>query len=122
MVDDRHAVADLLDLAQQVRVEEHRGTPSRGASHDAPNVDAADGVEGRGRLIEDDERRLAEQGDAQPESLLHALGEAPDEVTIPSASSAALPRRERGMPISSPCSVITSRALSQGWYRNSSGR
>src|SRR5437867_7173172 len=83
VVDDRHAVADLLDLAQQVRVEEHRGTPSRGASHDAPNVDAADGVEGRGRLIEDDERRLAEQGDAQPESLLHALGEAPDEVAGP---------------------------------------
>ena len=123
VVDDRDAVADLLDLAQQVRVQEHRGAAVGGGADDAPDVDPADRVERGRRLVEDDERRLAEEGRRRARGAAACPSRTcrpsrprdPRARRCPSASSAAAPRRPRGMPISSPCRVRTSRALSHGW-------
>ncbi len=79
-VEDDHAVADPLDLGQQVRVEDHRGAAIARRADDGADVRSPDRIERRGRLIEQDQLRLAEQRDAQPEALLHALGEAADRV------------------------------------------
>ena len=74
--EDDHAVAHPLDLGQQVRVEDHRGAAVAGRADDRPHVGPTDRVERRRRLVEEDEVRLAEQRDAEPEPLLHALREA----------------------------------------------
>src|SRR6266576_1649441 len=87
MVDHRHAVADLLDLAQQVRVEEHRRAARRKAADDLPNIVPPDRVEGRCRLIQEDKLRLAKQRGTQAEALLHALGERADAVVGPTGQS-----------------------------------
>ena len=76
VVDDRDPVAQPLDLAQQVRVEEHGRAPVARLADDRPHVVAADRVErGRG-LVEDHERRVAHERRREPEPLLHALREA----------------------------------------------
>ena len=74
MVDHSHAVADLLHLAQQVRVEEDRGAPLGHLADDAADIVATDGVERRRRLVEEYELRLAEQRRPKAQALLHAFG------------------------------------------------
>ena len=49
---------------------------SRAARMIGPDVGPAERVERRGRLVEEDELRIPEQRDAQPEPLLHPLREA----------------------------------------------
>jgi hypothetical protein len=72
-VDDHDPVADELDLAEQVRVQQHAdpllAQPDEQVAHRAP----AARVERARRLVEQHEPRVADQrlGDAQP--LLHAL-------------------------------------------------
>ena len=53
---------------------------SRAARTIVADLGTADRVERRRRLVEQDELRVAEQRDAEPESLLHALREAADRV------------------------------------------
>src|SRR5690606_29471829 len=47
---------------------------------DRPDVDAADRIEGRCRLVEEHDLWLAEEGHSETQPLLHALREAPDEI------------------------------------------
>ena len=76
MVEDDDPVAHPLDLGQQVRVEDDRRATVARRADDGPDVDPADRVERRGRLVEQDQLRVPEQRDAQPEPLLHPLREA----------------------------------------------
>src|SRR5438477_2585572 len=80
LVDDRDAIADLFDLGQQMRVEEHRRATCLQRPDDLTHVVAADRVEGARRLVEEDERGVAEERDAEAEPLLHALRVAGDAV------------------------------------------
>ena len=100
-----------------------------GGPDDRPDVGATDRVERRGRLVEQDQLRFAEQRDAQPESLLHALGEAADRVARAIREPDPVERlvdggaaTAAGRCASRACRARTSRAVSQGWYRKSSGR
>ena len=74
VVDHSHAVADLLHLAQQVRVEEDRGAPLGHLADDAADIVATDGIESRRRLVEEYQLRLAEQRRPKAQALLHAFG------------------------------------------------
>ena len=76
MVEDHDAIADTLDLGQQVRVEDDRRAAVARRAHDRSNVGPADGVERRRRLVEQDELGIAEEGDAKAQPLLHPLREA----------------------------------------------
>ena len=75
VVDDDDAVADPLDLGEQVRVEDHRRASVAGRADDRPDVGPSDRVERRCRFVEEDEVGRAEQRDAEAEPLLHPLGE-----------------------------------------------
>ena len=66
---------DPLHLAQEVGVQDDRRAPRAGIADDRPDLVTADGVEGRRRLVEDHEVRIAEERDREPETLRHALGE-----------------------------------------------
>ena len=106
VVDDRDPVAQPLDLAQEVRVEEDGRAARLRLADDGADVVAAHRIErGRG-LVEDDERRVAEQRGAEAEALLHALREAarsrssarpsrPTSASTRSISAGAAPRRAR---------------------------
>ena len=80
VVEDDHPVADPLDLADQVRVEQHGDAAGLQRQHEVADVDPAERVQRAGRLVQDDELRAGDQGDGEPEPLLHALGEAADPV------------------------------------------
>ena len=80
-MEDDHPVADALDLGQQVRVEDDRGAAIPGRADDGADIRPTDRVERRGRLIEQDQLRVAEQRDAKAEALLHALREPADRVS-----------------------------------------
>ena len=73
VVDDRHAVADALDLAEQMGVEQHGdAAPAQLAeqvAHDPP----PDRVERARGLVEQQQARPADQRLRDPEALLHAL-------------------------------------------------
>jgi len=75
-VEDDHPVADPLDLADQVRVEQHRDVPRLQLQHDIAHVGAAERVERAGRFVQDHELRPSDQGDCEPEALLHPFREA----------------------------------------------
>ena len=83
LVEDHHPVADPLDLADEVRVEQHRDAARLQRQHEVADVDPAERVQRAGRLVEDDELRPGDQRDGQPEPLLHALREAADPVAGP---------------------------------------
>ena len=89
--------------------------------HDVADVDPAERVERAGRLVEDDELRPGDQGDGQPEPLLHALGEAADPVVRAVGQAderqarRAAPRPARRRPASRTCRASTSAAVSHGW-------
>jgi hypothetical protein len=71
--DDRHPVADQLDLAEQVRVEQHCDVAAAQLFQQAADDPPSDRVERTGRLVEQQKARRADQclGDAEP--LLHPL-------------------------------------------------
>ena len=75
LVEDHHPVADPLDLADEVGVEQHGDAAGLQREHEVADVDPAERVERAGRLVEDDELRPGDQRDGEPEPLLHALGE-----------------------------------------------
>ena len=129
VVEDDHPIADTLDLGQQVGVEDDRGAAIAGRADDGADVRPADGIERRGRFIEQDQLRFAEQGDPQPEALLHALREPTDRVPGAIREPDPVQRLIDGGSAaptagcaSSACRARTSRAVSHGWKRNSSGR
>src|ERR1700730_205165 len=83
VVDHGHAVADHLDLGQQVRVQENGAAPLAEVVEDLTDVVPPDRVEGAGRLVEEDQVGRTQQSDAQPEALLHALGVGSDSGALP---------------------------------------
>ena len=82
-VEDDHPVADPLDLADQVRVEQHGDAPRPQGQHDVAHVDPAERIQRAGRFVQDHELGPGHQGDRQPEALLHALREAAHAVAGP---------------------------------------
>ena len=80
VVDHRDAVAHVLGLLEQVGVEEHGRPPLAQTADDLPHVVAPDGIERARGLVEHDQRGVAEQRHAEPEPLLHSLGERADAV------------------------------------------
>ena len=81
--DDRHPVAQLLDLGQQVAGEQH-GHPLVGQPPDQqPHVAHSGGVEPGGRLVEQQQLRIAQQRRGDPEPLAHPVRVAADPVARP---------------------------------------
>ena len=72
--EDRDAVADHLQLAEQVAVDEDGLALAAEALEDVADVAAADGVDAVGRLVEQDEVRVVDQGLGEADALGHALG------------------------------------------------
>ena len=75
LVDDGHAVAGQLDLGEQMRRDEdaHLAFAGEAAQQLADLADAG-GVEAVGRLVEDEQLRIAEQRLGDAEALAHAEG------------------------------------------------
>ena len=73
LAQDRDAVAHELHLAEQVRVQQHRDAAPlqllQNVAHGAP----PGRIERRGRLVEEEQRRRADERLRDPEALLHAL-------------------------------------------------
>jgi hypothetical protein len=72
-VQDHDAVADQLDLAQQVRVQQHRGSAVAQLFEQQAHGAAAGRVERARRLVQQQEGRRADQRLGDSQTLLHAL-------------------------------------------------
>ena len=73
VVEDRDVVADPLDVVEDVgRVEDRRLALE--LAHQVEDVLAADRVEGRDGLVEEDDGRTADESLGNPEALAHAAG------------------------------------------------
>jgi len=70
---DRDAVADELDLREQVRVEQDGDATAAQFLEEQAYGAAADRVERRGRLVEEQDARLADERLRDAEPLLHPL-------------------------------------------------
>ena len=68
-----HAVARHLDLAQEVRVQEDGRAAGLQIADDVADQEAAERVQARRGLVEEDEVGVAEKGLGEADSLLHAL-------------------------------------------------
>ena len=73
-VDDRDAVA-VLGLVQVVRRDEHRRAGRRQAVDQRPEHAAGQRIDAAGRLVEEHDRRLVEDGAAEGEALAPPAGE-----------------------------------------------
>ena len=71
MIEDDQPVADVLELAEQVRRHDHRAAAVGDRADQRAHVLHADGVEAVGRLVEDDELGVADQRGGDAETLLH---------------------------------------------------
>ncbi len=92
-VDDRHPVADELDLGQQMRVQEDGRPAITGGPDDPPHVGPADRVERRCRLVEQDELGLAEQRAPRPRRCCIPFENVPTRSSARSASPTVVERR-----------------------------
>ena len=71
LVDDRHLVARLLDLVEDVRREHHRASLVDERAEQAAELEDAGGVEAVHRLVEDQQLRVGEQAARDAEALAH---------------------------------------------------
>src|SRR6059058_2169935 len=78
LANDRDAVAELLDLVQQVAREENRDPVAGEPPDEVAHVAHARRVETGRRLIEQEETRLPEERRGDPETLTHAMRVAAD--------------------------------------------
>src|SRR4051795_5549724 len=78
LADDRDAVAELLDLGQQMAREQHRDSLAGQAADEIPHVAHPCRVEARGRLVEQEPLRVpsARRGGGEP--LTHSMRVAAD--------------------------------------------
>ena len=76
--EDEHVVGGLLDLAQRMAGHQHRATLVRESTHVPAQPPHARRVEAVRRLVEDEDRRVAEHRRGQPQPLPHPEGELPD--------------------------------------------
>ena len=91
---DRDAVAQLLDLAHQVRGQQHGHALVGEPAHEHPHVAHAGRVEPGRRLVEQQQARRAQQRGGDPEPLLHAVRVALDLVAL---AVGEVDRVERGV-------------------------
>ena len=75
MIDDGDTVTDVFGLLEKVCIQKHGCTSITDAADDCADVMTTDRIECARRLVQDDEFGLAEQCNAEAETLLHALGE-----------------------------------------------
>src|SRR5258708_26506450 len=80
VVDYRDAVAQLLDLTQEVRVEKDCAAAFGETPDDLAYIATPDGVERRCGFVEEYQLGVAQQGGAQAEPLLHAFREGADSI------------------------------------------
>ena len=71
VIDDEHPVDGLGDLGEDVAGDEHGAALCGQAAQEVPQPADAFGVEPVGRLVEDQQFRVAEQRRRQPEPLAH---------------------------------------------------
>ena len=128
-VDDRHAAAQLLDVLDDVRREDDDAVLADLAQQ-VQEADALGRVEPRGRLVDDDQLRVAEQRDGDAEALPHAAGEraelllahlpqvGPPEQRLDDVA----PRPGSAMPFSTAKCSSSRSALTFGWKPNDCGR
>ena len=77
-VDDRHAGADLLELGEDVAADQDRLAERPQFAEQLAQLDARPRVEPRGRLVEEEDRRIVDEGVGEAEPLLHAAAEGLD--------------------------------------------
>ena len=75
MADKCHPVAGHLDLAQEVRVQEHASPLQAQFVDDIAHQDAPHRVEAGSGFIQENQGGLVEKGLRQPDTLQHPLGE-----------------------------------------------
>ena len=73
--DDGHAVADHLDILKNVGGQEDRLSFLLEPDDDVPDLFPAERVEAAERFVQDDERRIVDEGLGEPDPLKHAAGE-----------------------------------------------
>src|SRR3990167_4124422 len=83
-MDDGDAVAELVRLLEVVRGEEHRGAALAVEAPDrVPDEAGARDVEAGRRLVEEEDRRLADERHAEHQALAESTGERPAAVLTP---------------------------------------
>ena len=70
-VDDRHVVAGLLDLGQEVARYKDRPAATGQGEEQVPDLDDARWVEAIDRFVEDEDRRVGDKGEGDTEPLAH---------------------------------------------------
>ena len=73
LADDRDAVAELLDLVEQMAGKQDRDPFAREATDEVAHVAHPGGVEPGGRLVEQKQPRLPQQRGGDPEPLPHSV-------------------------------------------------
>ena len=74
VVEDRDPAGELIGLLQVLRGEEDRDATRNQVADDLPHGPAAARIEPGGRLVEEDQPRLADQGHREVEPAPHAAG------------------------------------------------
>lgn len=64
-------------FAQQVAVKKDGYPLARQVLDDLPDLSPAQGIQGRGELIQEEQPGPGEEGDGQAQALLHALAKSP---------------------------------------------
>ena len=73
-VEHPHPVGELVGLVEVLRGEQHRHTVGDQLLHDLPHLTPAAWVQPRGRLVQEDQPRRADQRHRQVEPALHPAG------------------------------------------------
>ncbi len=79
LVDDQHLVADRLDLREDVGADDH-GVVLPQVLDQRPHFDDLGRVQAHGRLVQDDDLRVADQGLGDAHPLAVALGQVLDQL------------------------------------------
>jgi len=101
--DDRDAVAQRLGIRKNVRAEEHGAAAIAQPQDQLTNLAAAERVEPRHRLVEEDDLGIVEQRLRDADALQHALGELAQREPALGANPNAIQRR--GDPLPDPSAI-----------------
>ena len=73
-VHNRDAVAEVLDVREEVRAEQHRLAPAGEGSDEILDLPGPDRVHAAGRLVEDEQLGIVDQALREADPPLHTLG------------------------------------------------